>query len=337
MAARSVRMMMADDDGDDDDDLCVVIDATGKIFGVEYEGDTVVYDNAIHADSVASLLADSVAIVHPLMGGSTHWIGADETPSFAVEEIALAVFDQHKRRGAFDYCASSEEHHVAGVEYWFQTRSVSNFDGVGEEDGGSCILAHWDKDERAKEQYNLNLHPQLSTVTYLSNGGAPTLVTSLTTVDVDVEASSGQCEVVSPSAGRHLCFDGRKLHAAFPSLQSPDRTTDAVVVGSSRVTFLVNIWIGHKPVGIKNLPDSVARAAGMTTARGMRLDLREGERTNIVETPCKPGLPSTERLLPFSGGVGSLRCSLPSAPPANPAGALRFTGLRSSELKITVD
>ena len=68
---------MADDDGDDDDDLCVVIDATGKIFGVEYEGDTVVYDNAIHADSVASLLADSVAIVHPLMGGSTHWIGVD--------------------------------------------------------------------------------------------------------------------------------------------------------------------------------------------------------------------------------------------------------------------
>ena len=349
MADERERQGTCDDESEgeeEDEDLCVAVDGTGRIFGVEYDGQTAVYERAVDAAAVDLLRRDSVKIVavDRLTTASTHWISADEQPRFTVEALALAVFDRHWRRGAFEY--STEDSQAAGVEFWFQTRTLSDADELGE-DGGSCILAHFDKDERAKEQYGVTVHPQLSTVTYLSDRGAPTLVTPLTIADAvegpgrAEDGATLECELVEPAVGRHLVFDGRKLHAAFPSLR---RTSGATADGgdsvSTRVTFLANIWVGHRPLGIRRLPASVARAAGLSpcTARAAAgLELREGDRARIAEIRPAGGTAPTEHTLPFSGGVGALRCSLPAVPPAMgnlPSAAFRFVGLRPSSMRI---
>ena len=65
--------------------------------------------------------------------------------------------------------------------------------------------------------------------------------------------------VCQPRLGKHLCFDGRLLHAApadLPSLDTPeedeeedeedeDATEEEVV---ERITFLVNVWVDHVPL-----------------------------------------------------------------------------------------
>jgi len=50
-----------------------------------------------------------------------------------------------------------------------------------------------------------------------------------------------------PAIGRFLSFDGRLLHAAPRDLAAPvGASNDGSAV---RLTFLVNIWLQHKPTG----------------------------------------------------------------------------------------
>ena len=52
------------------------------------------------------------------------------------------------------------------------------------------IGMHWDKDEDLVDQQGINIHPHLSTVTYLSDAGAPTLVSKWRPVVLlDIRAS----------------------------------------------------------------------------------------------------------------------------------------------------
>ena len=56
------------------------------------------------------------------------------------------------------------------------------------------------------------MHPALSTVTYLSDAGAPTLVLPGARLDMYGAYPSDELRsavLVPPAAGRHLCFDGR--------------------------------------------------------------------------------------------------------------------------------
>ena len=80
-----------------------------------------------------------------------------------------------------------------------------------------------------------------------------------------------------PTPGKHLVFDGRFLHAAPTLLNEGVATAAAAAIaataegkdgkegkedvagdggsaGSVRVTFLVNIWLNHQPVGIAPFP-----------------------------------------------------------------------------------
>jgi hypothetical protein len=40
----------------------------------------------------------------------------------------------------------------------------------------ACAATRWDKDEDLVDDYGVNVHPAISTVTYLTDCGAPTLV-----------------------------------------------------------------------------------------------------------------------------------------------------------------
>ena len=57
---------------------------------------------------------------------------------------------------------------------------------------------------------------------------------------------SSLCVVVPPVPGRHFVFDGRFLHGARPA---PPETKK----GGKRLTFLANIWVGHKPANASAL------------------------------------------------------------------------------------
>jgi hypothetical protein len=113
---------------------------------------------------------------------------------------------------------------------------------------------HFDKDEHAFQNYGLVIHPLLSTVTYLSNDGAPTVILPSLGLSAAAggnyhsaaESSTAPQEAVfvPPRVGRHVRFDGRWLHGAPAALRP------VLNSGSDhyeRMTFCVNIWVNHRP------------------------------------------------------------------------------------------
>ena len=119
---------------------------------------------------------------------------------------------------------------------------------------------HWDADYEARERGDVQ-HPLLGTVTYLEAGGsvAPTAVLEDC---FETELLAGKGTVVArahlslPVPGKHICFDGRLLHAAPAQLREIFGTCASAEVQClgksrrrkpSRTTLLVNIWQGHQP------------------------------------------------------------------------------------------
>jgi hypothetical protein len=159
-------------------------------------------------------------------------------------------------------------------------------DGEDEEGQDDEIGMHFDADYGLEEQMkNLMLHPRLSTVTYLTSVGVPTLVLDVKSpqpplghsMDTAVAELQGNVErgwLSSPSIGKHIAFDGRLLHGApgafFPAVVKEHVSkTQGVTESESpailhkrtkteehhedrfcnkRVTFLVNIWLNHCPL-----------------------------------------------------------------------------------------
>mmetsp|Transcript_4419 Transcript_4419/g.13937 ORF Transcript_4419/g.13937 Transcript_4419/m.13937 type:complete len:180 (+) Transcript_4419:446-985(+) len=87
--------------------------------------------------------------------------------------------------------------------------------------------------------------PHLSTVTYLSDVGPPTVVTNLAAPN-DTGAAFACCGdklfVSYHAVGKHVSFDGRFLHAAPAEFA---RLGAAAL--KARVTLLFNVWLDHKP------------------------------------------------------------------------------------------
>jgi hypothetical protein len=198
----------------------------------------------------------------------TFWIGVHDKPQFALEQMALDVFHHHVKGTVLDDSST-----VAGAEWWVQIRPSPEhtgryaMQGMTEETG---ITFHWDKDEdlRILCGGNTYIHPHLSTVTYLTNLGAPTLVT-----DTRIHSLSGEWILPDntptswiswPRRGKHFSFDGRYLHAAPMELMPPglweqqlrhsDPDNKASVRRHRRVTFLVNVWLHYKPFYVDRFP-----------------------------------------------------------------------------------
>ena len=167
----------------------------------------------------------------------TFWVSANsdkQQPRCFLEQMALEVFHKHVPSG-FYY-----DPNTSGAEWWVQIRpsppagrysmhasSADDNDNDGEDDMAKAgISFHWDKDEdfRLLTGGSLYIHPHISTVTYLTDLGAPTMVLSkrvdpmsgayVTDTDDDGSASAIDGFVSFPKQGKHLSFDGRYLHAA---------------------------------------------------------------------------------------------------------------------------
>jgi hypothetical protein len=126
------------------------------------------------------------------------------------------------------------------------------------------VRFHWDKDETLRDVAGgLFVHPHISTVTYLTTEGAPTVLFEDGLCDVYTGAalygkSMKTMHVVYPSPSKHMSFDGRLLHAAVGEFAHPK---GAVV---PRTTFLVNVWLNHAPLGVDRITEE--EAAGFSKA-----------------------------------------------------------------------
>jgi hypothetical protein len=143
----------------------------------------------------------------------------------------------------------------------------------------SGVSFHWDKDEdlRLLCGGSMYIHPHLSTVTYLTDIGAPTMVLSkrvnpMTGENV-IEEVDTTGMVCWPKRGKHLSFDGRYLHAAPSDLMEDgmfdrqtsfnepkemrDKERKVQQRRHRRVTFLVNIWLNYKPFNVNPFPETM--------------------------------------------------------------------------------
>jgi len=218
------------------------------------------------------------------------WIGLSDEPRCCLERLALEVARFHGSARSEVGCR------LLGAEFWVQVRSSED----PEEKQG--LTFHFDKDEVAVQEWDLWSHPELGTVTYLTDGGAPLVVFStpsentLLCDDSDDEAtepkrkakskagdsvSPSECLVCFPRAGRHVSFVGNFLHGVPQELLHLQNTSTCNRGGRGkrnapgaepnspyrRLSFLVNLWTSHRPTGIRRL--SAALAARMCNgARG---------------------------------------------------------------------
>jgi len=222
--------------------------------------------------------------------GETFWVpaGGSEPPATLLEELALAIFQLHAGKSEFDPEKS-------GAEWW--TLVVDEGDDVG---------WHWDRDYGLEADTDFKLHPHMSTVTYLSRAGAPTVMLDICEAARDEELVEASHAIVSlPRIGKHVVFDGRWLHGApseLSDLSSLQKLPEAEMFAScagKRCTFLVNIWVNHHPVGSAPYPNEAGKlspssrgALSKLVAAGspsLPADLKSGGGEESFTWPLKDG------------------------------------------------
>ena len=161
--------------------------------------------------------------------GSTYFQRSDLPGRCSLEVLALSIFRFHTKNAHFDP-------HLSGAEWWTQVVDSDNDIGF-----------HWDRDYGQEQSTGENIYPHLATVTYLTDKGGPTVILNKKGCSTSEANHSGSADIViisTPLLGKHIKFDGRLLHAA-PSNLILKRKTETVK--STRITFLVNIWLNHIP------------------------------------------------------------------------------------------
>lgn len=255
------------------------------------------FQHAVSCSHLSTLLEDCELVFtartreahESYSSGATFFVPCTMKPRCALEGLAMLIFRQHTKhlpQGLF-------RPECSGAEWWTLILDQDE-DGEDEEGQDDEIGMHFDADYGLEEQMkNLMLHPRLSTVTYLTSVGVPTLVLDVKSpqpplghsMDTAVAELQGTVErgwLSSPSIGKHIAFDGRLLHGApgafFPAAvkehvsktqgitesESPStlkRTkTEEHQEGrfsNKRITFLVNIWLNHCPLDAEILNQDV--------------------------------------------------------------------------------
>ena len=195
----------------------------------------------------------------------TFWIDSalvDSAKLCDLELMAWTIFDKHQKNYQLDASAQ-----FSGVEWWVQIKPISyptNGEPCAPLDGKEAIDLHYDKDEALAESFGLGVFPTLATVTYLtqSQGASPTIILSRRYDQPDGEPISTMF-LSHPHRGKHILFDGSLLHGAPAHYALREYTQDHKLPATDeefRITFLVNVWIGHHPVGVQPLDDKIREA-----------------------------------------------------------------------------
>jgi hypothetical protein len=200
----------------------------------------------------------------------TFWIDKEEAASSEslsiLENLAYQLLLFHEK---------NDETCYLGAEWWVQVK----------EGQASTIEMHYDKDEGLAEAFGLGVFPTYSTVSYLTSGNAPTLIFPRSYHE-PTESALTHVHVSHPLVGKHLVFDGSLLHGVIPSTEPPLTNIDQSLLNNNenkgmqssilRVTFLVNLWKDHQPMGVRVLPQHYRLRLDLTTSQTpLKLVLRE--------------------------------------------------------------
>jgi len=226
---------------------------------IEFNGvldfSTEVYHNVVNNNDVnlvddCKKIFNCSEVVENYSEGQTYLIKADSKPRCYLEECALSIFKYHTRNASYDPSQS-------GAEFW--TQVIDHRDDIS---------WHFDRDYGLEEDQSMNVHPHLATVTYLTTLGGPTIIldkTSGLNINEDISGFIGNAAISKPIFGKHLKFDGSKLHAAPSDLmdqdeddedENDDDKEDENEETQLRITFLVNIWLNHLPIQSTPLTDN---------------------------------------------------------------------------------
>ena len=193
----------------------------------------------LQADCRSTFTARTTRKGQKYSAGETYWLAADARPRCALESLAKDVFDLHTKGmepGVHFDAAKS------GAEWWTLVL-----------DAGDDVGLHWDRDYEMESSAEILVHPHLSTVTYLTDIGGPTVVLGCIS-PMESHALRGVVGPVDeaflsrPAQGKHISFDGRMLHGA--PADADVWTTQTLAAGGAaqtRITFLVNVWLNHVP------------------------------------------------------------------------------------------
>jgi hypothetical protein len=240
--------------------------------------------------SKSTFWLDRHAVVAAAAAGAGN---ATAAPLSALEQFAWRVFEQHKDTAIARYCPETIQGNgepttlIEGAEWWVQVKLDEEEPGGRPDDttnqtrnADTAIDLHYDKDETMAELFDLGFFPALSTVTYWTamneheyNGAAPTVVFRRHYEDESPETGIREMLMSHPAPGKHLVFDGRLLHGApahtglrrRPAASPPPDDNDGSVTPATaittgpklRITFLVNIWVGHRPCDAMILPNEI--------------------------------------------------------------------------------
>ena len=174
----------------------------------------------------------STAPVSSLMHGKrpTFWYDMVAPPR---NNIEVAILHLHKLIPSIMLTNDSSSV-ITGAEWWVQIRA--NEEGIG---------FHYDKDEGLASLKGIMKHPMLSTVTYLSNIGAPTLILNMTTPDgnTEIPAIPDMGYLSYPKANRHILFSGNMQHGVLGSAAPKIKSKRKSAKSKRRITLLINWWI----------------------------------------------------------------------------------------------
>mmetsp|Transcript_17706 Transcript_17706/g.28237 ORF Transcript_17706/g.28237 Transcript_17706/m.28237 type:complete len:376 (-) Transcript_17706:185-1312(-) len=256
------------------------VDSYGRILGVSELGLDFSFksiDNALQISEkdLSGIKLDCRYVDSPLFP-NTFWMPANGKARCSLERLAISIFNLHASKLRTKGSGSDNfiDWENTGIEWWVQHCERTRDSKASERKG---IGFHWDKDEEMRCKAGIYVHAALSTVTYLTYPDTPTLVVNKRiSSDGKLIGGSIKSGVLSyPRVGKHFAFDARLLHGVPPllhpkqasrkrkksSAQSPNGEEGKYekledLEKDVRVTFLANIWISHKPVGVKRLPYS---------------------------------------------------------------------------------
>lgn len=164
--------------------------------------------------------------------GGTYWrplfnkYGEFLRPRFGIEAAIQLLY-------TFDFGTSSPHPRVLGGEWWVQRRTLKEDIGF-----------HHDKDEAMASLQHTMKFPEVSTVTYLTGLGAPTVIFNQTTPDGNgaMPITPRRGVISYPKENRHLRFQGNLQHGV-PAFLNPDHVElRGASSKNERITFLVNWW-----------------------------------------------------------------------------------------------
>lgn len=271
------------------------------------------YKDAYVREAYTLPILKDAATVKPLQGlahqlversKETFWLdeSMDVSSLCDLEKLAWVILSRHKQH----YCGLDQQGsssssttaapQVRGGEWWVQVKPISyppavpasasarQQHSVGATKAATAastteaIDLHYDKDEALAQHFGLASFPALSTVTYLTDcpGSPPTVV--LSRRYDEEEGSISDVMVSHPRRGKHIVFDGRLLHGApahysLREAVAPERNGGSLDEDSYRITFLVNIWLDHKPAGVFPLPDEIREHLKQFSTNGVTEDL----------------------------------------------------------------